>query len=496
MITKKYVYLLFIIDLLPTFDIINLVIKVGDKMKIKEIINELLQFSKEREWFEFKENWFQPVALGEYVSALSNVAALLGKDYGYFVWGINDETHEIVGTDFDYYQDYRHEPYQNYLNRNLSPRIKFEFGEDVINGKRVVVLAIEAAKEIPTSFNKVRYIRIGSSKDSMENNTKKEKELFKVLENGYPTIVNTESLYQDLTFEKLFMYYGSKGISIKQETFKKNLHLLTPDGKYNIMAQLLSDNSQLPLRLSIFEGETKGSNLYAIKEFGFDCLLYSLKNLLDYGDVIDIVQSDETNRKEERKEAPLFDIKSFNEAIVNAVLHNKWVDGNEPMITVYSNRIEILSRGTLAPSQTLEGFYLGESVPVNEKLSEIFAQLRISDKSGRGVPKIVENYSRNAFEFRDNSIVVTIPFNYNRKVGDKVGNKIGDNSITRKHGLNLTRERIILEMRHNPNITKVELVVLLGISNTAVDNNVRYLRENDYIIRVGENKNGYWKVLK
>ena len=140
-----------------------------------------MQFSKEREWFEFKENWFQPVTLGEYVSALSNAAALVGKEYGYIVWGINDETHEIVGTYFDYYQDYRHEPYQNYLNRNLSPRIKFEFGEDVIYGKRVVVLAVEASKEIPTSFNKVRYIRIGSSKDSMENNPKKEKELFKVI---------------------------------------------------------------------------------------------------------------------------------------------------------------------------------------------------------------------------------------------------------------------------------------------------------------------------
>lgn len=465
-------------------------------MNIKKIIEEILQFSKEREWFEFKENWFQPVTLGEYVSALSNAAALVGKEYGYFIWGINDETHAIVGTDFDYYQDYKHEPYQNYLNRNLSPRIKFDFDEDVIDGKRVVVLAIEAAKEIPTSFNKVRYIRIGSSKGSMEDNPKKEKELFKVLENGYPTIVNTESLYQDLTFEKLFMYYGSKGVSIKQDTFKKNLHLLTPNGKYNVMAQLLSDNSQLPLRLSIFEGETKGSNLYAIKEFGFDCLLYSLKNLLDYGDVLNIIQSDETNRKEERIETPLFDIKSYNEAIVNAVLHNKWVDGNEPMITVYSNRIEILSRGTIAPAQTFEGFYLGESVPVNEKLSEIFAQLRISDKSGRGVPKIIENYSRSAFEFRDNSIVVTIPFNENRKIGNKVGNKIGNNPVTRKHGLNSTRERIISEMRHNPNITKAELVVLLGISNTAIDNNIRYLRENGYIIRVGENKNGYWEVLK
>ena len=140
------------------FFIIYLVIKVGDKMKAKEIINELLQFSKEKECFEFEENSFQPVTLGEYVSALSNAAALVGKEYGYFVWGINDETHEIVWTDFDYYQDYRHEPYQNYLNRNLSPRIKFEFGEDVIYWKRVVVLTVEAAKEIPTSIKKSNHL--------------------------------------------------------------------------------------------------------------------------------------------------------------------------------------------------------------------------------------------------------------------------------------------------------------------------------------------------
>ena len=55
----------------------------------------------------------------------------------------------------------------------------------------------------------------------MENNPKKEKELFKILEHRYATSVNTPSKYQDLTFEKLFMYYGSKGISIKQDTFKR-----------------------------------------------------------------------------------------------------------------------------------------------------------------------------------------------------------------------------------------------------------------------------------
>lgn len=144
-------------------------------------------------------------------------------------------------------------------------------------------------------------------------------------------------------------------------------------------------------------------------------LTSTLVYIVNHGDVLNVIQSDETNRKEERKEIPLFDIKSYNEAIVNAVLHNKWVEGNEPMITVFSDRIEILSRGTIAPAQTLEGFYLGDSVPVNEKLSEIFAPQRISDKTGRGVPKIVETYTRNAFQFRDNSIVVTIPFNSIKK---------------------------------------------------------------------------------
>ena len=46
----------------------------------------------------------------------------------------------------------------------------------------------------------------------------------------------------------------------------------------------------------------------------------------------------------------------------------------------------------------MEGFFAGESVPVNRKLSEIFLQLHISEKTGRGVPKITEKYGKDAFE--------------------------------------------------------------------------------------------------
>ena len=37
-------------------------------MDIKQIVLDLCALSDEQEWFEFKENWFQPEALGEYVS--------------------------------------------------------------------------------------------------------------------------------------------------------------------------------------------------------------------------------------------------------------------------------------------------------------------------------------------------------------------------------------------------------------------------------------------
>ena len=67
--------------------------------------------------------------------------------------------------------------------------------------------------------------------------------------------------------------------------------------------------------------------------------------------------------------------------------------------------------GELAPLQTLNGFYSGNSIPVNEKLSELFLQLHICEKTGRGIPTITSTY-------RINKV--------GNKVGDKVGNKVGD----------------------------------------------------------------------
>lgn len=392
--------------------ILSVNLKGADGMteKLISVVKDLISHKHEEEWFEFKENWYEPHELGVYISALSNVAALQGRECGYFVWGVKNNTHEVVGTSFDAHQDVKNEPLKHYLARQVTPDIGFHFDEVPYQGRRLVVMTVPAAVKMPTIFDGARYIRIGSSKENLMKFPEYESQLFQILRNGLPTVSNTESEFQDLTFNKLFLYFETKGVALNRRTFKKNLGLLTTGGKYNLLAQLLSDDCHLPIRFAVFAGNNKASAMYSVKEFGYTCILYSLDQVLDYGKLLNIPQADERERQTVRKEVPLFSASAFEEAVINAFVHNRWLDGNAPMFTAYQDRIEILSRGNLPPKQTLEGFFAGESVPVNQALSDVFIKLHITEHTGRGVPRITEAYGKDAIRFNENSIVVTIPF--------------------------------------------------------------------------------------
>lgn len=160
---------------------------------------------------------------------------------------------------------------------------------------------------------------------------------------------------------------------------------------------------------------------------------------------------------------------------------NSYLDGN-----ISKSTYQHLYR--LAPLQTINGFYKGHSIPVNEKLSELFLQLHISEKTGRGIPKIIEVYGKESIDISDDTILVTIPFNRVNKVGDKAGDKVGNKN------LNISQIKVLAEIRNNPNITKPELMVKCNLGKTSIDNIISFLRKNNIIVRVGSNKTGYWKV--
>ncbi len=459
-------------------------------MEYRDIVSDLVNRNEE-EWFEFKENWFNKEEIGMYISALSNAAAMHGKECGYLLWGINDASHEIKGTSINYHCDFKGEPFQNYLARNLSPSIAFEFQDLQIDDKRLVLLIVPAAKKVPTSFSRKRYGRIGSSIANLEKYPEREGMLWKVLIQGYPTMINTESPVQDLSFHQLKAYYLGKGLIFNDETFKINMHLLTSENKYNMLACFLADNGEIPVRVSIFNGMNKSSPLFSVKEFGNQSLVSVIDRIIDYADSINLPRAVEHLNTGVREDIPLFDQDCFNEAVKNAFIHNEWLRKVAPMVTFFEDRIEITSFSSLAPNQTIEGFYKGHSIPVNEELSSIFLATHLSERTGKGNPLIVSRYGRKAFEISESFIKVTLPYNW-KKAFVKLDNEPYENIAK---SLSNKENDILKSMRSNPNLTQPEIAKLTKTSKTTVQSAIRKFKEVGLIKRRGSNKKGSWEIL-
>ena len=115
------------------------------------------------------------------------------------------------------------------------------------------------------------------------------------------------------------------------------------------------------------------------------------------------------------------------------------------------------------------------------------------------MPKITEKYGKDAFEFNENSIVVRIPFNWINVMGDKAGNKRGNkpgNNEPMQINPNETQRNILKIIRDNPNVTKKQIQEMTGKGRTTVDNGIAFLKKNGFIVHIGSNKTGYWKVTE
>jgi predicted HTH transcriptional regulator len=150
--------------------------------ELADLVEDLADYSEETEWIEFKESQADPEQIGQNISAISNSAALLGKTRGYVVWGVQDISHEIVGTKFRPAAKKKgNEMLEPWLNRMLSPGLDLRFHTGEVNGKAVVVLEIPPAERVPVRFATEEYIRIGSSTRKLREYPEKARQLWQAL---------------------------------------------------------------------------------------------------------------------------------------------------------------------------------------------------------------------------------------------------------------------------------------------------------------------------
>ena len=73
------------------------------------------------------------------------------------------------------------------------------------------------------------------------------------------------------------------------------------------------------------------------------------------------------------------------------------------------------------------------------------------------------------------------------RLGDKLGNRLGDK-------LGDKQKHILRIVGANPKVSISQLSKMLGISQTAIENNIKKLRNAGIIHRVGPARGGHWEV--
>lgn len=144
------------------------------------LIDRLRGMPDETEWFDFKRNRYEAQDLGEYLSALANSACLANQPRGYLVFGIDDATHAVVGTDFDPYaaKAKGNQGLLPWLAAGLRPNTGFEPRIVEHPDGRVVLFEIGPANGEPVAFYGAAHIRVGSSKTELRNHPEKTRALW------------------------------------------------------------------------------------------------------------------------------------------------------------------------------------------------------------------------------------------------------------------------------------------------------------------------------
>ena len=428
-----------------------------------------MNFGKESEYIEFK------LSTSQTSRAIEALAAMLNKHgKGKVYFGINDNG-EVVGQKIGNktIKDLS-EAITTRIKPSIIPTIKFETIED----KCIISVEVEGTNK-PYSADGNYLIRSGCENKKIEPEILKEL----IFTNSSELITNIESFNQELSFNQLKQLFIVKGLTFDNKTFEKNTGLLCKNGKYNELADLLSDNNNCSIKVVKFAGKDK-SEMLLRNEYGYKCLILAMNQAFDYVSSINETKVILDNNFS-RKELKLFDEKSLREAWVNACLHCKWVKMIPPAIYIFSDRIEIISTGGLPVDYSIEDFYIGISHPINKQLQKIMGQLGIVEQTGHGVPEIVKHYGREAFNITDNHIIVTLKFPF----------ELSQKSIDYQT-LNPSQKKVLIAISNQPTITTNELTKVVGLGISRINVLIKELKNLGKIKRIGSNKNGYWEIIK
>lgn len=372
-----------------------------DKIKLIELLNELVKQPSESEWVEFKLNFHSAEEIGERISALSNGACIHNQPFGYLVFGIEDNTHIIKGTSFKAKLHKKgNEDLEHWLATRLNPRIDFNVYEfDYDDSKHISIYIIPATKNQPVEFLHQAYIRINTITRKLNEFPEKQAKIWKkdtipfekeiAMDNLSASDV-IKYLSTETYFDLMKIPYPSNQQAVIDKftdeglVIKSKGYAITKLGALLFAKQLKDFESveRKSVRVIVYKGKNKvetqreqiGSKGYAI---GFEGLVDWINSQLPANEEIG---------KALRTETRMYPEIAIRELVANALIHQDLSEKGFPMVEIFTDRIEISNPGTpvVTPDRFIDA-YLSR----NDKLADLMRRLGFCEEKGSGLDKVI-----------------------------------------------------------------------------------------------------------
>ncbi|MCL2599553.1 MAG: putative DNA binding domain-containing protein [Treponema sp.] len=248
------------------------------------------------------------------------------------------------------------------------------------------------------------YMRLGASSVQAS-----EAAIFNMVkETGGERFEAMPSLNQDLTFDAAERFFERAGIPFATN-HRKTLHMQTTDGMYTNLGLLFSDQAVHSLKLAVFDGP--GKEIFKDRREFSGSILSQMEDAHAF-----LEMHNHTYAKVEklyRKDRRDYPEDALREALLNALVHRDYAFPSCTLISIFDDRIEFVSAGSLPKGVFLDDIMLGLSMPRNTNLAEIFYRLRLVEAYGTGIPRIMRSYAEYArkpeLQASSNAFKITLP---------------------------------------------------------------------------------------
>ena len=332
---------------------------------------------------------------------LKTVSAFSNYDGGTVLFGVDDDGNvkgllDVKQACLDI---------ENKINDSITPQPDYTL--EIKNNDQTIKLTVKSGLQKPYLYKSKAYKRNDTA--TIEVDTLEFSRL--VLDGKNIRFEELPCKDQELSFEILHRKLKE---TVRIENFDKDtlktLNLYDDVNGFNNAAGLLADKNHFPgidivkfgENISIIQKRSTFENVSVLEVY--EKAIEVFRDYYQY----EVIQGADRKKMEKIPEA------AFREAIANALIHRVWDVDSQIRVSMFDDRIEIVSPGGLPSGITEEEYLSGKlSVLRNRNLANVFYRLGFVEIFGTGITRIKQLYADSLikpdFEVSENAIKIMLP---------------------------------------------------------------------------------------